>query len=344
MLWARDALFDIYATSAGPTNDLIYLCTVLWRDFARQYLPGYPTDLLMQGYHPELDPYYPLVHLPDVERVNAIAFYDQAASHREVCEAEARCQLKERSPDQLPRFEQLLDWVRFWGSAKNDRGWASMPGNPVRELWEAMCDRLMEAGLVKEPADIGYYTAEDLAHIAQTMDIEGARQIWQRRQHEYETYARLEAPEFLGRPAERPSARGKEKAAASQKHSCEPSQEGLGSVIAGTGLVIGSDTGIAHRIASLDEANTVTGEHVLLFASPCPATCAYSGILLSLMLRVHGMITLYGFTNTNHIAQIARECGVPIVQLSQEDMARTPDGSRLSLDGSRGTVTLHGSR
>ena len=51
-------------------------------------------------------------------------------------------------------------------------------------------------------------------------------------------------------------------------------------------------------------------------------------------------VTQEGLTNTNHIAQIARECGVPIVQISPEEMDRLDEGARLALDGSEGTVTI----
>jgi len=84
----------------------------------------------------------------------------------------------------------------------------------------------------------------------------------------------------------------------------------------------------------------VTDQELLLFTAPINPTAGYTPVLLSLMLRVRGMVTQEHLTNTNHIAQIARECNVPIVQISPADMDRIPDGAKLSLDGMRGLVTI----
>ena len=118
-------------------------------------------------------------------------------------------------------------------------------------------------------------------------------------------------------------------------------QADAGLVIKGRGLVTGQASGTAHKIESLEEEHTVTDQDVLLFTKPINPTAGFTPILLSLMLRVQGMITQERLTNTTHIVQIARECGVPIVQVSPADTTRIPDGSMLSLDGSKGTVIIH---
>ena len=415
ILWARDAFFDIYGISSGPTNYLYRVCADLLHHFVTQYLPDYTTDHLMQGYHPALAPYYPLVHIAEAEQlaqfigqgeicrafeqyeitklltylmekhtgspfmqkfenycnrfsllppsrfseltgdekwpdyrtelnivlatmqgnVSVTTVYDQATQRRQECEAQVRRALSEKAPDTLPRFEQLLDWSLFWGSVVNDRAWANVPGNRIYQLWTVMCRRLQSVGLVDRHTDIGYFTVEDLALIAQLGDIEEGRRIWKRRQHEYEYYDRLQAPEFLGIPPIQPTITNE------QEQTVEPVQADAGLVIKGRGLVTGQASGTAHKIESLEEEHTVTDQDVLLFTKPINQTAGFTPILLSLMLRVQGMITQERLTNTTHIVQIARECGVPIVQVSPADTTRIPDGSMLSLDGSKGTVIIH---
>ena len=79
---------------------------------------------------------------------------------------------------------------------------------------------------------------------------------------------------------------------------------------------------------------------MLLFTKTVQLTSVYVSSLLSLMLRIRGMVVQHGPSWLHHIGQIARECGVPIVQIDPEDMARIPEGARLVLDGAKGTVTL----
>ena len=63
--------------------------------------------------------------------------------------------------------------------------------------------------------------------------------------------------------------------------------------------------------------------------------------LFAALLRVKGIVAVNGpMMWMHHLAQIARECGVPVVQISPEDMARIPDGSELAIDDSEGRLIL----
>jgi phosphohistidine swiveling domain-containing protein len=112
------------------------------------------------------------------------------------------------------------------------------------------------------------------------------------------------------------------------------------SIIAGTGWVPGQNNGITRKIESIEEADAITDGHVVLFTKAMQLTGTYVMTLLSLMLRVRDVVIQHGPTWMHHIGQIARECGVPIVQISPADMARIPEGSELVVDGSAGTVTI----
>ena len=200
-----------------------------------------------------------------------------------------------------------------------------------------MCRGLQEGGLVDRSEDIGFFTAEDLAHIAQTQDIEEGRRIWQRRRQEYERNDRLTPPTNLGKRPDNPISQ----MTPSGEKEVPKSTNGTAALIQGTGAVPGQNGGRARKIESLDESGTVGAEHVLLFAQPMQFMAGHTPVLFSLTLRVRGIVCLTSsFGLMYHLAQIARECGVPIVLISPEDMARIPEGAELELDGSQGTVTI----
>ena len=260
---------------------------------------------------------------------------EEAASRREAALATARRTLAAKAPDQLTRFERLLDWAYFWGPALNDRGWVGLTVNQMQDLVDAMCQGLQQDGLIDTIGDLGYFTAEDLAHIAQTQDIAEGRRIWERRRREYEYNARLAPPDHLGKaPKERvPRAAHP---ARQEILSADPA-----TLVQGKGAVPGKNSGRARRIDALDEADTIDAGEVVLFAQSPQVFAGDTPTLLSITLRASGMVCLEGpFGLMYHLAQVARECGVPIVLVSPADMRRIPEGARLELDGTRGTVRV----
>ena len=415
ILWARDEMFDVFALGGGPSQIISVVCNGLLRDFLANYLPDCTMEDLLQGHHPDLDPYFPQVQVAHAERLaqfvgadrrafdemnmpqlidyltqkhmdspfiqafedycsslglvppsrfvdtdgtewqpyygmlqmvrgalkgqghNTQTIQEQVTRRREECVSAARQILAKETPELLQRFEQLLDWAYFWGPALNNRGWTGITLHRLGDLVTAMCRGLQEDGLVDRSEDIGYFTAEDLAHIAQTQDIEEGRRIWQRRRQEYERNDRLTPPTYLGKEPDKPIPQ----MMPSKEKEVTKSTIESAALIQGTGAVPGQNDGRARKIESLDESDTVGAEHVLLFAQPMQFMAGHTPILFSLTLRVRGMVCITSsFGLMYHLAQIARECGVPIVLISPEDMARIPEGAELELDGLQGTVTI----
>lgn len=270
------------------------------------------------------------------------ANHEQIMRRRQECEAEIRQILAKKEPALLPQFEQLLDWVFFWLPALNDRAWASVAEKQLLGLGNAMCRELQAAGLVEAATDMRYFTCEDLAYIAQTSDIDEGRRIWQRRRLEYEHYDRLQAPLYLGKAPDKPVAPNSSTNESTAKEEMSPSVEaGATAVIQGRGCSPGRAKGIAHKIETLAESATVTDQHILILTKTVQPTNQYSALLLSLILRVQGVIVVQaGHTYTHHIAQIARECGVPVLEIAPSDLDQIPDSAELMVDGSAGTVTL----
>ena len=69
LLWARDAKFDLSSFGGGPSQYLFIMTIVLLRNFVSHYMPDYEADRLIQGHHPDLDPYYPHVQILEAEKL-----------------------------------------------------------------------------------------------------------------------------------------------------------------------------------------------------------------------------------------------------------------------------------
>ncbi|MFN8493084.1 MAG: PEP/pyruvate-binding domain-containing protein [Caldilineaceae bacterium] len=300
--------------------------------------------------HDEIFPAEKVIHYSVIQIIQDAFFgksagvaanHEQAMRRRQAGEAEFRQALAQKDPDLLPRFEQMLDWVSFWAPVLNDRAWASVPEKQFHGLWTAMSRKLQAAGLVETPTDMRYFTCEDLAYIAQTGDIGEGRRIWQRRRLEYEHDDRLQAPLYLGKAPDNAANANSSTNESTAKEEMALLTDGSKAVIQGRGHSPGQAKGIAHKIATLDESSTVTDQHILILTQTIKPTSQYSALLLALILRVRGIIIVQaGETYTHHIAQIARECGVPVLEISPSAIDHIPDSAGLVVDGSAGSVTL----
>jgi phosphoenolpyruvate-protein kinase (PTS system EI component) len=59
----------------------------------------------------------------------------------------------------------------------------------------------------------------------------------------------------------------------------------------------------------------------------------------SLFMVVRGLVTVQG-TQLHHVTQIARECGVPFINLPEERLENLPDGVFIEIDGQVGKLTI----
>lgn len=276
------------------------------------------------------------------KRSGVAARHEQAMGRRQEYVTEIRQILAQKEPALLPHFEQRLDWVFFWLPVLNDLAWGKVPSYQLDCLQISISRQLQAAGLVETPTDIRYFTRDDLAYIAQTGDIEEGRRIWQRRRLEYERDDRLQAPLYLGKALTKPAeSNPSTDESITQEEMLPSAEEGAQVVIKGRGCSPGQAKGIAYKIATLDESTTVTDQHMLILTKTIKPTRQYTALLLALTLRVRGIIIVQdGGTYTHHIAQIARECGVPVLEIAPSDLDQIPDSAELTVDGSAGTVTL----
>jgi pyruvate,water dikinase len=96
-------------------------------------------------------------------------------------------------------------------------------------------------------------------------------------------------------------------------------------------------TGIARKSENLSDAaflDSLTKEDILIY----PGYRTWPD-WLSLFMVVKGVVTVQG-VQLHHAAQIARECGVPYVNLPQDGWESIADGVTITIDGVQGTVEV----
>jgi pyruvate,water dikinase len=103
-------------------------------------------------------------------------------------------------------------------------------------------------------------------------------------------------------------------------------------LLKGTGASRGIHTGIARVLASFDEYDRLAPGEVLVCATTTPAWTP--------LFAVAGAIVADGGGMLSHAGVAAREYGLPAV-LGVRGATRTiPDGARVTVDGTAGTISI----
>lgn len=69
ILWAQDEEWDVGAATSGPAQHMFNSCRQLLNAFVAEHLTGIDVNELLQGHHPDLDPYWPHVLKVDAEEM-----------------------------------------------------------------------------------------------------------------------------------------------------------------------------------------------------------------------------------------------------------------------------------
>lgn len=247
-------------------------------------------------------------------------------------EEEVRMLVRQHDSTLLDRLEKILAWARFWVPVLDDRKWLCVVSTRLADLKRQTGDQLVEEGLLDEPADLLLLTVEDLRQIAEVGDSRQYRDLYLERKREYERNRRLVPPEFLGKSPETP----RDEEAASV---CDSDGEVLDEhTFKGEGLSPGRVVGMARKTRDVNDLaflDSLNEEHILV----CWCFTSHGVDWLSMLMGIKGLVTVQ-CAQLGHAVQIARECGVPYVNLSGVEWDSIPDGARVSLDGNAGTVTI----
>ncbi len=273
------------------------------------------------------------------QAVDARNVLAEGALRRQAIEAQVRDWLRQNQPDQLDRFNKLLDWAQFWTPALDNRKWHLTMSIRLDELNHVTRQSLVAEGLIDQTDHFLLLTPQDWAAYAEHPDAEARRSIYQERKHDYECNRRLEPLSFLGRQptpkvSQSPQTLAKEK---------ETSQSAIGGkrVFQGEGIAPGKARGLSHIVVSLsspDALEHLSNDHILICGRD-EFNEQWRRDWYSLFMIVRGLVTVEG-AQLHHATQIARECGVPFINLPGEDIDNLSDGLMIEIDGQAGTLTV----
>jgi phosphohistidine swiveling domain-containing protein len=260
---------------------------------------------------------------------------EECARRRQASEAALRQRVAQHDPSRLGRLSKMLAWAQFWVPALDDRKWHCMVRVRLADLLFAIGTMLVHEGLIEVPNDLLLFTTEDLQHIAHLDDVRTMQNLYLARKREYERVRRLTPPEHLSAP----SAQAENLSALPQEPEVAegPASPG-GRVLKGQGFAPGRVTGICRKAPSVNSLaflDSLKAEHIII----CPGAQTWDTDWLSLLMVASGLVTVRG-SALHHAAQIARECGVPFVDLPEGDLGSIPDSALVILDGEAGTLTL----
>ena len=263
----------------------------------------------------------------------------EAAARRQAVEAQALHWLSEHRPDDVQRFGKLLRWAQFWTPALDDRKWHLTMTLRRDQVVRLTGEALVAAGLIDEPAHFLLLAPEEWAAFVARPDTAALRGLYHQRRHEYEHDRRLQPPPYLGRP---PSAAAGPPPPPQEEAAGSPQPRPAGQrILQGEGLAPGQARGIAYPVRNLDDPaclDNLTDRHIVICGRDT-YNAQWRRDWYSLFMVARGLVTVQG-AQLHHAAQIARECGVPLVNLPADELVALPTGTSIEVDGRLGTVTL----
>ena len=261
----------------------------------------------------------------------------ESVARRQAIETQVRHWLHDHRPDQLDRFNKLLDWAQFWTPALDNRRWHLTLSVRLRKLYRQTQAALIADGLVDQPDHFFLLTPGEWADYVNHPDPASLRSLYQQRQHEYERNRRLEPLPYLGKPPASQEARSETPA----DQVAQPT--GVKRIFQGEGIAPGKARGVAYLLNSsnpnaIDDMDRLTSEHILICGRDT-FNAQWRRDWYSLFMIVRGLVTVQG-AQLHHAAQISRECGIPFINLPNEELVHLPNGIVIEIDGQAGTLVV----
>lgn len=196
---------------------------------------------------------------------------------------------------------------------------------------------LVSRDLLSAPDDVFMLSFEELREIvgsAITPSLQSqVRNLVTTRQGELEIAWTLEPPPFIGEPPQGPPDESNPGSRAMlsffggpPRESDDPAQ------LLGNPGSRGSITGVARVAQSLDEAKDVRPGEILVARTTMPAWTPLFGVAAAVVTETGGSLS--------HCAIVAREYGIPAVVGAFGATRRIVSGQEITVDGTRGIVTL----
>ncbi|MCZ6683752.1 MAG: PEP-utilizing enzyme, partial [Planctomycetota bacterium] len=281
----------------------------------------------------------------DVQRVSAIKnallgnsrdvrkLHVESLKTRQANEHEIRSAISNRGSSALERFDRLLEWARYWTQALNDRHGLTAGLLWEREIVWQTGTRLHREELLEEPEDLLVLKRADVETFAKTGDRHAWADAYARCRREYRRNRRLAPPSGIGAPRQDGDAKTDSEPQAASAH-----RAGQDEPLAGRGFGGGSVTGRARLIVNLldpEVLESLSGDDVLVL--PHELAFHYAD-WHSLLTLIKGVVS--PGRPSHHLAQVARECGVPLIGEVTGDLAAISEGATIHIDGTTGVIEV----
>jgi pyruvate,water dikinase len=306
-----------YLDSFGWRNDAIFeLADPMWFEDATRPLAAIQHQLALT---PDAD--------PDIQLV-------RSARARDELVRQARVRMAE-DPAVLARFDELYSHALPYLEIDEDHNfYIDQMGNagmrrPILEIGS----RIARRGCIAAPEDVFLLHIDE---IEAAMSGTDHRASVAARRAELRRSAAMSPPDALGTPPADNLA--DPLLAALSKQDTTPGAGGASStcVITGTPASRGVVSGHARVASSLREACAVQPGEVLVCEMTLPTWTPLFSSIAAVVSDTGGVLS--------HCAIVARECGIPCVVGTLVGTRTITNGMLLTVDGSRGTVQIHGDR
>lgn len=324
----REGRYDSIASVEGGPEFM-----ALFKDYLDEY--GWRVESWGELHLPTWseDPRTPLMligrYLADPERSPA-ASIRRASEQREeaVREVEGRF-----SGEKLDRFRTLLSMAQAHVPMSEGRAlWQLITIGSLRVPFLALGRKLVEAGAFDSPDDAFYMTTAELAQVARDPSP-STRAVVAERKADHERWGRLAPPPFVGTPPD-PSRMPPERAPMARLFFGVGPPQVEGREIKGQAASKGTVRGRARIIHHLSEADLLQAGEVLVCTTTAPPWTPLFAIAGAVVTDSGGVLS--------HSAICAREYAIPCVVGTQVATRVIPDGAIVTVDGTKGTVTIEG--
>jgi pyruvate,water dikinase len=259
-----------------------------------------------------------------------------SVQQRQAAAQQVRKDLLAQCPGQIERFDKLLDWAQFWTPALDNRKWHCAITLRLSELIARAGEALVAEGLLEHREHFKLLTPAEWAAYAQTGDAAVLRSQYQASRRVYERNRRLQPPAYLGYA---PVTKDSENPPASKKQ--VPISIPAQAVFKGEPISGGQVRGIAYKVSNLESAeylDDLSAGQILICASDA-FNAQWRRDWYSLFMVVGGLVTVRG-SQLHHATQIARECGLPFINLPDANFSDLPDRVEVELDGKKGVLCV----
>ncbi len=258
------------------------------------------------------------------------AAHETAVSRRDA--AIARTEGKISDDASRKRFHELLGTAHDYVSVVEGRAhWQQNAVGAVRAPCVALGARLVAAGALTDSGDVFLFTLDELCEIAADGPAAAAAATRAgERRAELASWGRLSPPMTLGQA---PEGGPPGPPIMAMMFGGPPPPSDDPSVIKGVGASPGIVDGTARVIRTMADADRLEQGDILV----CPFTAPS---WTPLFVTVGAVVTNQGGMLA-HAAIEAREYGLPCIVGTQDGTDQIPDGARVTVDGTAGTVHVH---